>query len=367
MNEYRYPNLYRLSIAYSFLTCQERNDVMAKAKKLPSGSWRVQVYAGKDQNGKKIMKSFTADTKKEAEFLAAQFAATNKEPATEMTVGKAIDKYIESKSNILSPTTISGYKEIRRNKFQQLMDIQLGKLTRTAVQAAVNVEAERLSPKSVQNAYGLLRAALDIYAPDLNVKVTLPKKIKQIRSMPEPEKIIEIIKGTEIELPCLLSIWLSLRMSEIRGLKKSDAQNGKLIVRKSIVTVNGEHIEKKMTKTYDSTRVEDIPEYIQNLIDALDPEQEYLTTLSGQAIYKRFIRLQEKNGIDPPIRFHDLRHLNASVMVKLHIPDKYAMERGGWSTTSTLRNVYQHTFSEEREAVNRKINEYFEGIIHSGE
>lgn len=92
--------------------------LMAKAKKLPSGNWRVQVFAGTDSNGKRIMKSFTAETKKEAEFLAAQFTARHKEPVSEMTVGKAIDKYIESKSNILSPTTISGYKKIRRNNLQ---------------------------------------------------------------------------------------------------------------------------------------------------------------------------------------------------------------------------------------------------------
>ena len=71
----------------------------------------------------------------------------------------------------------------------------------------------------------------------------------------------------------------------------------------------------------------------------------------------------DENGL-PHMTFHDLRHLNASVMLQLGIPDKYAMERGGWSTTSTLKSVYQHTFSEEREAVNRKINEYFENIVN---
>lgn len=48
---------------------------MAKAKKLPSGSWRAQVFVGLDENGKQIRKSFTAPTKKEAEFLAAEFKA----------------------------------------------------------------------------------------------------------------------------------------------------------------------------------------------------------------------------------------------------------------------------------------------------
>lgn len=110
---------------------------MEKAVKLPSGSWRIRVYYT-DEKGTRKRKSITADTKKEAEFLAAQFTARHKEPVSEMTVGKAIDKYIESKSNILSPTTISGYKGIRRNNLQGIMDIQLRKLTREAIQAEIN-------------------------------------------------------------------------------------------------------------------------------------------------------------------------------------------------------------------------------------
>lgn len=57
------------------------------------------------------------------------------------------------------------------------------------------------------------------------------------------------------------------------------------------------------------------------------------------------------------------RHLNASIMLLLGIPDKYAMERGGWSTPNTLKSVYQHTFSEERRQVDAKIDDFFNGIL----
>ena len=338
---------------------------MTKPQKLPSGNWRVRAYVGTDASGKKTMKSFTAPTKKEAEYMAASYLAERKEAPAEMTVGKAIDKYIESKSNILSPATIRSYKTMRKNNLQGLMDIQLRNLTRNAIQSAVNAEAEKLSPKTVHNAYGLLSSSLSVYAPDLNVKVSLPKKQKKIRTMPEPEEIIRLVQGTSIELPCLLAIWLGMRMSEIRGLKKSDVTGNQLIIRRSIVTVEGEQIEKDSTKTYESTRISDIPPYIMNLIDNV--ETEYLTELTRDQIYTRFVRMQRDAGIEPRISFHDLRHLNASVMVKLHVPDKYAMERGGWSTTSTLRNVYQHTFSDEREAVNQKINKYFNEIVEHSE
>ena len=47
---------------------------MPTAKKLPSGSWRCQAYDYTDYNGKRHYESFTADSKKDAEFMAAQFA-----------------------------------------------------------------------------------------------------------------------------------------------------------------------------------------------------------------------------------------------------------------------------------------------------
>ena len=87
---------------------------MAKAKKLPSGSWRVLQFVGLDADGKRQYKSFTAPTKREAEFLAAEYVAKKKRPSGRMTVGEAIDRYIESKDGVLSPTTVSGYQKIRR-------------------------------------------------------------------------------------------------------------------------------------------------------------------------------------------------------------------------------------------------------------
>ena len=82
---------------------------MASARKLPSGNWRVLVYTGKGANGKRQYESFTASTKKQAEYLAAEFVAKRKYAVESMTVGEAIDRYIESKDAVLSPTTIAEY------------------------------------------------------------------------------------------------------------------------------------------------------------------------------------------------------------------------------------------------------------------
>ena len=61
--------------------------------------------------------------------------------------------------------------------------------------------------------------------------------------------------------------------------------------------------------------------------------------------------------------FHDLRHLNASVMALLRIPDKYAQDRGGWKTDYVMKKVYTQTFPEARVQVDDKIDNYFDNII----
>ena len=93
---------------------------MQNAKKLPSGRWHVQVYLGKDENGKKIVKLITADTKWQAEKEAWDYCNNGylKEKKNEdvITVGEAIDNYMLLKSNVLSPSTLRGYRVIRRTR-----------------------------------------------------------------------------------------------------------------------------------------------------------------------------------------------------------------------------------------------------------
>ena len=59
---------------------------MAKAKQLPSGSWRCMAYLGKDKKGKIIRKSITAPTKSEAEALCKELEV--KERASDVLLDK---------------------------------------------------------------------------------------------------------------------------------------------------------------------------------------------------------------------------------------------------------------------------------------
>ena len=89
--------------------------------------------------------------------------------------------------------------------------------------------------------------------------------------------------------------------------------------------------------------------------------EDFIVPLSRKTLYSRYTKLMKKHHIN--ITFHDLRHLNASIMLMLGIPDKYAMERGGWSTDCILKSVYQQTFSSERKKIDKIIDSYFNGIV----
>lgn len=330
-----------------------------------AGTYRIQVIVGKTEAGKNIVKSFTAPTPFEAVKKAEDYIKGIRQEKEKMTVGQAIEKYINMKENVLSPTTIRAYRSVHAHQMQEIMDIPIHELTNEQIQICINLEAARLSPKSLRNVKGLLSSALAVYRPDFVIRVTLPAKKNKIKDFPEISDILKMIKDTEIELPCLLAIWLSLRMSEIRGIRYSDiSEDGILTIRHTVVDVNGERLEKDQTKTFKSTRQLKIPEYIMELIkkQKQESESEYLITLSGVAIYMRFTRMLNRNGLKH-MSFHDLRHLNASVMLMLGVPDKYAMERGGWSSNYTLQNVYQHTFSKKRKEIDNQIDNFFSQII----
>jgi hypothetical protein len=79
----------------------------------------------------------------------------------------------------------------------------------------------------------------------------LPAAENKIKELIPPEIIMDIVKGTEIELPALLAMWLSLSLSEIRGLKKSTSiKDGYLIINEVVVDVNCEPIRKQQAKTF---------------------------------------------------------------------------------------------------------------------
>lgn len=334
---------------------------LPEPKQKENGKWLVQVQI----DGKRRSKEF--ETKEEALYWASGIKTGQKEAArkpSSLTVEKAIEKYIEAKSSILSPATIRGYKGIKESRIKEIKTTQLSDLTHDKVQRWVNSLSKNHSPKTVANAHGLLSAVLREYHPDMVLHTTLPQKIRPDIQIPTENELIRIIdaaRGTRYELPITLAIWLGLRQSEIVGLTWSCIKGDTLQIRQAIV-MGEDGPTQKGTKSYSGKREIRIPPYIQNLLADQPRKNEFIVNLSGKAIYSGFSRICEKAGV-PHFRFHDLRHANASVMLAVGVPDKYSMKRMGHATNNMLKTTYQHTIKEKELAFDQTIDSEFEKMF----
>ncbi len=347
---------------------------MATAKKLPSGAWRALVYSHTEfipqQDGgiKKVRRyeSFTAETKKEAEYQAAKFALDKKRAskASHFTVGEAIDQYIESKTNVLSPATIREYRRSRAHDLAPLMPVPLKNLNPSMIQAAINQEAASHSPKTVRNIHGLLSATLAMFLPDFKLTTRLPEPRKTEIHVPtdlEIQKLVQGIQGSKIEIPVLLAAFGSLRRSEVCALTYEDVEGNTIRVNKAMVKDENKNWVIKGTKRIASTRTVVLPAFLTGKIGSgsglvADVTPDYIT--------KTFSKELRRLGI-PHFRFHDLRHYQASILHALGVPDKYIVARGGWQSESTLKKIYQHTMSDKEKQFTNLANSHFQHLYCS--
>jgi len=335
---------------------------MAKAKKLPSGSWRAQVFIG-IVDGKRKYKSFTAPSKKQAEFLAAEFAAKKKRAARhpdERTLAEAYARYIDIKSNTISPATVVEYRHAANRDFPELMALRLPDITQEAVQSAVNIMSATKSPKSVRNAHGLLSSVLKMFAPDIRLTTQLPQARRSDIHVPteeEIERLVTEVRGKELEKAILLAAFGSLRRSECCALIAADIAGDTVSVTKAMVHSPEGGWVIKPPKSRAGYREIKLPSFV---IDRLTPAANgRIVNIVPTTVTNYFIKALDKCRL-PRFRFHDLRHYQASILHAMGVPDKYIMERGGWKTDSTLKNIYQHTMDAKRQEVEAEICRQFE-------
>lgn len=339
-------------------------------RRLPSGNWFIQMRLG----GESV--SITERTEKQcvksaqlikAEYLAGKRLLNRKDTKS---LRDACTEYIEQYRTRLSPTTIQGYEKIRDHNLQGIMDKNVFTLSAADVDSAVAAECQkpgrsggRLSPKTVKNVCGFVFPIIRKYNPDAVDGIKLPEVKKIPARILRPEDVYDAVHGTEIELPCLLAMWLTLSISEIRGLTKSKSLSGtQLMLVETVVDIKGKPVRKPGGKEEYRSRILTVPEYIMDLINKV--EGDIICPLSSQAVNKRLQRLLIKAGFQP-ISFHKLRHIAASTMVAIGIPDDYILAQGGWKTNYVLNRNYKHIFAQEQQEYTDMLDEKFTGIINN--
>lgn len=332
---------------------------MAEPKKLPSGSWRVRVFLGKDKNGKKIYKSVTASSKKEARIEADRLELSFNSSCVDynnLTLEQAYDMYIDNKSSVLSPSTIAGYKKCKRNYFKELMPFKLSKLTTVMIQNSVNALAAAHSSKTVRNAHGLLSAVLKTYYPNIQLNTTLPQRVKPSYTIPTTAEINKLldIANDEIRIPILLASQGGLRRSEICALTLEDFNDFGVNVNKAAVYDDKNNVTVKTTKTVAGTRFVPLPKTVLEQVKTWK-----FFGITPNRLSHCYEKLLKKSDV-PHFSFHKLRHYFASECHARGIPDKYVAEIGGWQTVEMLHDIYQHTLRDKKSVISAKIVEIFD-------
>lgn len=325
----------------------------ATAKKLPSGNWRCRPgYT--DEKGKHRTASFTEKTKKAAEAAAAKFLVEREHKAQpeNKTLGELADIFIEDRTNLLSPSTIRGYRTIRKTAFQSITDYRVSLLTKGVYQKAVNEYAEGRSYKTVLSAHVFYNKVLKDNNIFIGEGVKLPPKEKKEIKIPTTEEVAQYLRsisGTRLYLYCLFSVCLGLRKSETLALQWHDidlVQNTVSITKAKVRNEFGDYVVKQ-TKTDSGVRRLHLPRIVRGALGEAGAEGEYIINDSPKALESLYNRSRKAYGF--PYNFHALRHYYASMMLLSGMPNKYAQEQMGHSTEDMLTKVYQHTFKTERD------------------
>lgn len=343
-------------------------DIMAKAKKLPSGNWRVQAKI--TINGKQYISSFTDTSPEKAERAAEAWQNELKKigsDTSQMTVRRAMQEYIELYKKDLSPSTLREYKRILSsdspNDLKDLKDKRLNTLNSLIIKQSMNNST--LSPKTIKNRYSFLQTVLKTYYPQFVWNVKYPKQIRR----PKPEYNIDMIRNIQaavadshIELEVYLGM-LSLRASEIAGLQWQDINYDKQyfdILRVKVIGENNKPTIKECAKTELSMRRVYFPNKVKELLLQRQntSQSEFVSTVAPNQMWLRFNRRLKMFNL-PPLAFHKLRHIYSSLSAYLGINSAVRMENGGWSNQQIMDGTYRHTMTEAQVSANEKMNDFF--------
>lgn len=337
---------------------------MAKATKLPSGSWRAKVYSHTTPDGKKHYESFTAPTRQEAEMLAAKFANDkDRKRASDLTAKEAMEMYMEKNKNVLSESSLYGY-ELAYNRLKFMHSKKIRRLNSVDMQSVISELIDKgYSPKTIKNTYAFLKASVAFCGVDQTFKVHLPSTVQKPLESPENEQIEALYKNATGRMKiCILFGCLSLRRGEISALKYGDIDGNVLTVHADMVWGRDRKWHYKSSpKTDASNRSVYLPPVLLDMIGTGSPEQ-YIIDIKPNAIGNAFLRLKKKVGVD--IRFHDLRHYFASIAKVLGVPDNYTANLGGWRNGSkVLKQTYQNNIVSMNEYYANIINDHLESLV----
>lgn len=349
---------------------------MASIRQLKNKRWVAIVYLGRDPvTGKKKQKWIYGDSQREVtkkanelEYKLNNNLYTN---PTKITVGEYLDEWFSVYKKTLAETTQSLYQMyINVHIKPALGKIRLQKLLPLQVQSFYNDKLQTQKGTTVYKYHVLLNRAMEdavvnkIILDNPCKYTTIPnRKSKYKPTVYDPEnlnKLLDIVYDTVDEKPIILAAGAGLRRGEVFGVRweNVDFENKTITIENTIVRFD-KYVEKD-PKSETSLRTFTVPQIV---LDVLKRHMKKEGRISGfichefkpDSYSQRFRKLLKKHGL-PHIRFHDLRHYHATLMLRSGVPDKVASKRLGHSSVTVTREIYQHVLEDMDQEAASKID-----------
>lgn len=290
-------------------------------------------------------------------------------------------KWLRVAKSTVKLTTYASYEMMATKiiiPYFQILNIKLKELTTEDIQDFYSAQLERVSANTVIHYHAVIHRALK-YAVKIKtiqanpaVNVERPKKEKFIGGFYDKKEVnvlFDIVQGNPLEVAIKLAAFYGLRREEIIGLKWNaiDFENSTLTIQHTVTecNLNGKHIEvaSDTAKTDSSLRTMPLVADFREMLLAKKEKQEHYRKLCGRSYCKEYLdyifvnemgerwkpsylsdgfkRILEQNDLRR-IRFHDLRHTCASLLLANNVPMKKIQEWLGHSDFSTTANIYAH-------------------------
>lgn len=343
---------------------------MAQIRNRGTNVWQIQIYLGKDDEGKKKFDYETFyGTKPQAKLRASElevnFKAKNgSSKATILTVGELLGKWLLDIPDRIEPSTFERYQRHAERLEGLVGDLQLYALDSIIIAERLkDLHNKGLAPRTIKNYYRTLSTALNwgagkrYLSRDVIVGIKPPMIQHVSRNVFKSDELklfIQTAKLYKHYLPLKILALTGMRAGELMGLKwKNLSRDGRI---KIVEAVNSRSRYLKGTKTKNSRRELQLDKAT---IEELNTHKKMMSEsgkagdndfvfqsddgefLRHQAIYATKEKVLKKAGLSH-IRLHDLRHGVGSLMLDNGSSIVTVAEQLG-QVPATTAAVYSHS------------------------
>lgn len=366
-------------------------------EKRHKGSWTIVIDLGRDpltNKRKRLVRGFKGnkrEAEKELARLINEYETGQYIEPSKIKLGQYLLRWLEDYGRPnLAPTTYYSYsKIIEKHIIPVLGNIILNKLQPMHLQQYYSQKLQTLSNRTVLYHHRVLKEALShavqwqLLSRNVADAVQAPKNKQKDIELPDLKNIDRLLNAAiehqDYEI-ILCALFTGMRRGEILGLRWHDVDLKKnmIFVRNTLQRLPDKGLFFTEPKSKKSRRQILMPQFLSNILqnhrkrqleeklrlgqlyqdhDLVFPRPDGTPQDPGQLSH-RFKDLVDNIGLSG-LRFHDLRHFHATLLLAENINPKKVQERLGHQTISLTLDVYSHLIPSMQNEIAQKLDDIY--------